>query len=107
MSFGLTVRWSLVGAPEGVEAQLRAYVPETSEPRFRTLAGLIEKRWQLAEGDFFAGVYVFSSAKVRSAFLQTFRANPSPVSALIGSDPQSLQEWDLVGSVNGPDGPLG
>ena len=106
MSFGLTVRWSLLGAPEGVEAQLRAYVPETSEPRFRTLPGLIEKRWQLVDGGFFAGSYVFSSAEVRSAFLATFRANPSAVSQLIGHDPDVIQEWDLVGQVTGPDGPL-
>ena len=106
MSFGLTVRWSLLGAPEGIEAQLRAYVPEVSEARFRVLPGLIEKRWHLVDRGFFAGTYLFSSAEVRSAFLETFRANPSVVSQMIGHDPDVVQEWDLVGSVNGPDGPL-
>ena len=31
---GLTVRWSLVGAPEGVEQSLASYVAETSHARF-------------------------------------------------------------------------
>ena len=31
---GLTVRWSLVDAPEGVEAALTSYVADTSHARF-------------------------------------------------------------------------
>ena len=104
--FGLTIRWSLLGALDGVNQALRAYVPKTSEPRFRGLPGLVEKRWQMVDGGFFAGIYVFSTAESRASFLESFRSNPSPVSQLVGHDPDVVQEWDLVGRVTGPDGPL-
>ena len=43
---GLTVRWSLTEAPEGVEEQLATYVAETSHARFTGMAGLRWKTWR-------------------------------------------------------------
>ena len=37
---GLTVRWSLTDAPEGIEQELATYVAETSHARFTGMAGL-------------------------------------------------------------------
>ena len=51
-------------------------------------------------------MYIWSSEAARSGFLDQFRANPSPVSALVGSGPELVQEWDLVGLAIGADGPL-
>lgn len=105
--FGLTVRWSLAGAAEGVEQQLRDYVRDSSEGRFTGMPGLVEKRWQLAPGSYFAGVYVWDSVETRSAFLERFSAAASPVSELVGSGPESMTEWELVGAATGAEGPLG
>ena len=41
---GLTVRWSLAAAGDGVDADLAAYVADTSHARFTGMAGL---RWAL------------------------------------------------------------
>ena len=47
LMLGLTVRWSLADAPEGVEEQLAAYVAETSHARFTGMAGLRFKTWRM------------------------------------------------------------
>ena len=104
--YGLTVRWSLMGTPAGTEETLRAYLQETSIPRFTGMPGLVQKTWQLASRGFFSGVYIWSTAEARAAFLTEFRANPSPVSQLIGNDPDVIQEWELLGVAVGADGPL-
>ena len=104
--YGLTVRWSLRDSPPGTDQALRAYVTDSSVPRFTGLAGLVQKTWQMTDRGFFAGVYVWSTAQARTDFLEQFRANPSPVTALVGSDPELVQEWDLVGVAVGADGPL-
>ena len=104
--YGLTVRWSLSGSPAGTDQLLRDYVRDTSVPRFTGMPGLVQKTWQMAPGGFFSGVYVWSSAEARSRFLEEFRANPSPVTQLIGHDPDIVQEWELVGAAVGADGPL-
>jgi hypothetical protein len=104
--YGLTVRWSLRDAPAGTAAALREYVRETSVPRFTGMPGLVQKTWQMTDRGFFSGVYVWSSESARAGFLEQFRANPSPVSALVGTGPELVQEWDLVGVAVGGDGPL-
>ncbi len=104
--YGLTVRWSLSGTPPGTEDRLRDYVHETSLARFSGMPGLVQKTWQLADRGFFSGVYIWSTAQARAQFLESFRANPSPVSNLVGSDPDVVQEWDLVAVAVGGDGPL-
>lgn len=103
---GLTVRWSLRDTPPGTEQKLREYVRDTSVARFTGMDGLVQKTWQLAERGFFSGVYVWSSAEARARFLEHFRSHPSPVSQLVGSDPELVQEWELVGVAVGADGPL-
>lgn len=104
--YGLTVRWSLMGTPAGTEEKLRDYVRDTSIPRFTDMPGLVQKTWQLAERGFFSGVYVWSTAEAREAFLEEFRANPSAVTQLLGNGPDIIQEWELVGVAVGADGPL-
>lgn len=103
---GLTVRWSLAEAADGVEQALRDYVRDESVARFTGMAGLVEKRWQVVTGESFAGVYVWASAADRAAFLTRFRGAPSKVSELVGSGPESITEWDLVGAATGAEGPL-
>ena len=106
MMHGLTVRWSLMDSPPGTADALRRYVTEESVPRFTGMPGLVQKTWQLAPGGFFAGVYVWSTAQAREAFLEEFRANPSAVTQMVGNAPDIIQEWELVGVAVGADGPL-
>ena len=103
---GLTIRWSLRDSPAGTDQALSAYVRETSVPRFSGMPGLVQKTWQMADRGFFSGVYVWSSAEARAQFLDAFRASPSPVTQLVGSGPELIQEWELVGVAVGADGPL-
>ena len=102
--YGLTVRWSLTHAPAGVDAALRAYVRDESVERFTGMPGLSFKTWQMVDGGFFAGVYVWATARARADFLASFRASPSKVTQLIGHDPDIVQEWDLVGYAVGAEG---
>jgi len=103
---GLTVRWSLQDSPPGTEQALREYVANESAPRFTGMPGLVQKTWQMAERGFFSGVYVWSTAEARAAFLEQFRAQPSPVTRMVGHGPDVIQEWDVVGVAVGADGPL-
>ena len=102
--YGLTIRWSLTHAPAGVDAALRGYVRDESVARFTGMAGLHYKTWQIVDGGFFAGVYVWSTQAARTEFLETFRAMPSPVTQLIGHDPDVIQEWDVAGIAVGAEG---
>jgi hypothetical protein len=104
--YGLTVRWSLRDTPLGTEQQLRDYVRDSSVARFTAMPGLIQKTWQLVDRGFFSGVYIWSSEQARAQFLETFRANPSQVTLLVGHDPEVIQEWELVAVAVGADGPL-
>lgn len=103
---GLTVRWSLMDCPPGTADALRAYVRETSLPRFTGMPGLVQKTWQINERGFFSGVYVWASEQARASFLEDFRANPSPVTRIVGHGPDIIQEWELVGVAVGAEGPL-
>ena len=101
---GLTVRWSLAGASAEVEQALRDYVRSESLDRFSGMEGLHQKTWQLAPGEFFAGVYVWASEQDRSAFLERFRSAPSKVSQLVGADPERVEQWDVVAVAIGAEG---
>ena len=102
--YGLTIRWSLMHVDADVNAALRSYVREESVARFTAMPGLHWKTWQMVDGGFFAGVYVWASDQARSEFLEQFRASPSQVTDLVGADPESVQEWDVVGIAVGAEG---
>ena len=104
--YGLTVRWSLRDSPAGTEQALRDYVRDTSVARFTGMPGLVQKTWQLAERGFFSGIYIWASEQARTDFLANFRANPSAVTKLVGTGPELIQEWELVGVAEGAEGPL-
>jgi hypothetical protein len=104
--YGLTVRWSLFDTPLGTEQKLRDYVRDSSLARFCGRPGLIQKTWQLSERGFFSGVYIWSTPQARAEFLDSFRADPSPVTQLVGADPEVIQEWELVAVAVGAAGPL-
>lgn len=103
---GLTVRWSLRDSAPGTEQALRDYVRESSLARFTGMPGLVQKTWQINERGFFSGVYVWATERARADFLAEFRANPSPVTRLVGHGPDIIQEWEVVAVAIGADGPL-
>ncbi|GGL31303.1 hypothetical protein H9L10_09575 [Phycicoccus endophyticus] len=104
--YGLTVRWSLVGAPPGAAERLREYVVGTSIARFMFLDGLAFKTWRMREGEWFEGTYVFDSEQEREAFRADFEpaAASSPASELIGSSPVLVEDWEVVAIAEGPAG---
>ena len=103
---GLTVRWSLADAPEGVEAELASYVEGTSHARFTGMAGLRFKTWRSRPGEWFEGCYVFATDEARADFQRTFAqgADESPGSRIIGSPPVLIEECDIVAVAEGQDG---
>jgi hypothetical protein len=103
---GLTVRWSLAEAPEGVEEELATYVADTSHARFTGLEGLKFKTWRMRAGEWFEGCYVFATDEARSAFQTTFAAvaADAPGSKLIGSAPSLIEECDIVAVAEGAEG---
>ena len=103
---GLTVRWSLVGAPVGVEERLRDYVAQTSHARFETREGLRFKTWRMRPGEWFEGCYVFADEAARAAFQESFTATAadSPGSALVGSVPVLIEPCEVVAVAQGPEG---
>ncbi len=100
---GLTVRWSLVGAPTGTEDRLRNYVAEVSHERFTGLRGMGFKTWRMREGEWFEGLYVFASDADRADFQATFTAGAedAPGSAMIGSPPVLIEPCELVAVAEG------
>lgn len=104
--YGLTVRWSLEQAPEGVADELREYVVGTSIARFMFLDGLAFKVWRMREGEWFEGTYVFDSEEERRVFRTDFEpgAHTAPGSAIIGSGPVLVEEWEVVAIAEGPAG---
>ncbi|MDP2772342.1 MAG: hypothetical protein Q8O61_02200 [Nocardioides sp.] len=103
---GLTVRWSLADAAEGVADELRTYVAETSHAKFTGLSGLRFKTWRMREGEWFEGCYVFVSDDARRAFQETFTAGAAeaPGSKIIGSPPILIEECHIVAVAEGWDG---
>ena len=103
---GLTVRWSLADAADGVEDRLATYVAETSHARFTGMAGLRFKTWRMVRGEWFEGCYVFATddarAEVQRPFTET--ADDSPGSQIIGSSPILVEACDIVAVAEGWDG---
>ena len=86
---GLTVRWSLAKAPEGVEAALEDYVEDSSFERFQGKPGLRFKTWRMRPGEWFEGCYVFDTPEDCDVFEKEFREveATSRVSQIVGSVP--------------------
>ncbi|KRF13961.1 hypothetical protein ASG90_14245 [Nocardioides sp. Soil797] len=103
---GLTVRWSLVGAPAGVFDELSSYVTDSSHARFTGMEGLSFKTWRARAGEWFEGSYVFESDEARAAFEESFTAGAaeSPVSQIVGGPPVLVEACDVVGIAEGGSG---
>lgn len=104
--FGLTVRWSLVDAPDNTLDRLREYVEDTSFGRFAGLEGLRFKAWRARPGEWFEGSYVFVSDEARADFQTAFEADVSnaPGTEIIGSPPVLIEACEIVAVVRGPAG---
>lgn len=100
---GLTVRWSLTGAPADVGRQLADYVADSSHARFEGMAGLRFKTWRMRAGEWFEGCYVFDSSAERAAFQETFTAGAADAhgSQLIGSAPVLIEACEVVAVAEG------
>ena len=102
--YGLTVRWSLTDAPEGVAEELREYVVGTSMANFMFLDGLAFKTWRMCEGEWFEGTYVFGDARERDEFRADIAttAEDAPGSRIIGSPPIEIEPFEVVAIAEGP-----
>ncbi|HET6698496.1 MAG TPA: hypothetical protein VFG88_05355 [Nocardioidaceae bacterium] len=103
---GLTVRWSLDDAPDGVEDALSAYVEATSHARFTGKEGLRFKTWRMRAGEWFEGCYVFESPQARDAFQRQFSetAAESPVSQIVKAAPSLIEPCEIVAVAEGAAG---
>ena len=103
---GLTVRWSLENAPEGVEEALAAYVESTSHAKFTGKEGLRFKTWRMRAGEWFEGCYVFETPAARDAFERQFAevAAESPGSQIVGSAPVLIEPCEVVAVAEGGSG---
>jgi hypothetical protein len=103
---GLTVRWSLADAPDGVEEELAAYVEGTSHERFSAMAGLRSKIWRCVPGEWFEGCYVFDSDEARAAFQESFTAEAAdvPGSRIVGAPPVLIEACRIVAVAEGAAG---
>jgi hypothetical protein len=101
--YGLSVRWSLAAAPDGVAGELREYVSGTSLARFTGMEGLRFKTWRMRAGEWFEGTYVFGTAAARDSFAASFRetASTSPGTKIIGSDPVAIEPFEVVAIAEG------
>ncbi len=104
--YGLTVRWSLEGAPADVMKKLKEYVENESHTKFAGLDGLRFKSWRARDGEWFEGCYVFVSDGAREKFQASFEemAPGSPGSTIIGSSPIVIEPCEIVAVVRGPAG---
>lgn len=104
--YGLSVRWSLKEAKDGVPQKLREYVVGTSMARFMFLDGLAFKTWRMSEGQWFEGTYVFDQAVYRDDFQREFAATAavSPGTKIVGSAPISIEPFEVVAIAEGPAG---
>jgi hypothetical protein len=100
---GLTVRWSLESAPDGVEDTLAEYVEGTSHATFTGKEGLRFKTWRMRPAEWFEGCYVFASSADREAFERQFEetAADSPVSRIVGSAPVLVEPCEVVAVAEG------
>ena len=104
--YGLSVRWSLETAPEGVAQELRDYVVGTSMATFMFLDGLAFKTWRMVEGKWFEGTYVFDEQVYRDDFQREFSstAEQAPGTEIIGSPPVTIEPFEVVAIAEGPGG---
>ena len=100
---GLTVRWSLEQAPQGVEQELADYVAGTSHARFTGKAGLRFKTWRMRPGEWFEGTYVFETPEAREEFQEMFTATAADAqgSRIIGAPPALIEPWTVVAVAEG------
>ena len=100
---GLTVRWSLADASDGVEHRLADYVADTSYDRFSALPDLAFKTWRMVPGAWFEGCYVFADEAAREAFQESFTAGAAdaPGSRIIGSAPVLIEPCAVVAIAEG------
>lgn len=105
-SQGLTVRWSLVDAPNGTLSRLREYVRHSSYERFDGMEGLRFKTWRARAGEWFEGCYVFATGEDRDRFQASFSsdADDSPGSRIVGSGPVLIEQCEVVAVAEGADG---
>ncbi len=103
---GLTVRWSLAGAPDDAVDRLADYVEEGSHARFTGMAGLRFKTWRARRGEWFEGCYVFATTEARAQFQEDFEAGAaqSPVSQLLGTPPVLVEACAVVAVAEGWEG---
>ena len=102
--YGLSVRWSLETAPDGVAQELRDYVVGTSMAKFMFLDGLAFKLWRMVEGEWFEGTYVFDTPLARDEFQAQFEqtAAHAPGTKIIGSPPVAVEPYEVVAIAEGP-----
>jgi hypothetical protein len=100
---GLTVRWSLVDATEGVEKELADYVADTSHGRFTGMAGLRFKTWRVRPREWFEGLYVFDTVQAREDFQEQFTATAAeaPGSRIVGAAPTLIEPCEIVAVAEG------
>jgi hypothetical protein len=103
---GLTVRWSLTEAADGVEQELADYVAGTSHARFTGKEGLRFKSWRMRPGEWFEGCYVFETTQARERFEREFSttAAESPGSRIVGSAPVLIEPCEIVAVAEGAAG---
>jgi len=103
---GLTVRWSLSGAPHGVEDTLRAYVETGSFGRYSGRRDLRFKTWRMRPGEWFEGCYVFETPAARDTFQKAFTAaaDDAPSSQIIGSAPALIEPCEIIAVAEGASG---
>jgi len=104
--YGLTVRWSLLDAPDDVLDRLRTYVEDESYARFAGLQGLRFKTWRARPGEWFEGTYVFVSDQARADFQHDFEQGAATAagSRIVGREPVSIEACEIVAVVRGPSG---
>ena len=104
---GLTVRWSLTGAPTGTLEALRVLVEDEAFAGSAGLDGLRFMSWRAVAGKWFEHSYVFVSAEARSltqAMFQAGQPGGDAVSAVVGSQPTLIEPCEIVAVVRGPSG---
>jgi hypothetical protein len=103
---GLTVRWSLVDAQDGVADAHADYVADTSYARFSAMDGLAYKTWRMRPGEWFEGCYVFADEAARASFQETFTANAhdAPGSLIVGRPPMLIEACVVVAVAEGAAG---
>ena len=103
---GLTVRWSLAGAPDGGEDALADFIAGTSHARFSAMEDLAFKTWRMRRGEWFEGCYVFVDEAARTAFQEAFTAvaAAAPGSQIIGSAPIAIEACEIFAVAAGVPG---